>query len=248
MARFTSYGTCALCGYRSTKGAITRHLKRCAPAHDKASGKSARLFHLRVEGAYDPAYWLDVELGADLTLRDLDGFLRETWLECCGHLSMFAIGNVHYHISDEFVEEGDADEVADLLATIPEENRAAFEQMMARWPIERGMDVSLAEVLEPGLTFEHEYDFGSTTYLKLKVVGEREGRIGRERVRLLARNEAPEFTCAKCGKPAKWIHTEEAWERDNPFYCEEHQRKHQDDWAFLPVVNSPRMGVCGYEG
>ena len=30
-------------------------------------------------------------------LRDLDHFLRETWLECCGHLSAFVIGEVEYY-------------------------------------------------------------------------------------------------------------------------------------------------------
>ncbi len=247
MARFTSYGTCALCGYWSTKAGITRHLKRCRLEHDDEQGRATRLYHLRVEGAYDPAYWLDVEVPSALTFRDLDAFLREIWLECCWHLSMFKIGNVQYHVSDEFIEEDDPDEVAELLATIPEVHRPAFERMMARWPVKRSMDVPLSEVLEPGLSFEHEYDFGSTTHLKLEVKGEREGRIGRKEVRLLARNEAPAHACAKCGKPAEWIHTEKMWESDNPFYCRAHA-KGFDDWQLLPVVNSPRMGVCGYAG
>lgn len=33
----------------------------------------------------------------DARLRDLDHFLRATWLECCGHLSAFAIGEVEYY-------------------------------------------------------------------------------------------------------------------------------------------------------
>jgi hypothetical protein len=38
------------------------------------------------------------------------------------------------------------------------------------------------------------------------------------------------------------------------FFCEKCAAKHEDtcsdfqDYANMPVVNSPRMGVCGYEG
>ena len=38
------------------------------------------------------------------------------------------------------------------------------------------------------------------------------------------------------------------------FYCKDCQKKHAKvcpdfkDYAAMPVVNSPRMGVCGYDG
>jgi len=35
---------------------------------------------------------------ARATLTDLDGFLRDIWLECCGHLSAFDIGTVRYEL------------------------------------------------------------------------------------------------------------------------------------------------------
>jgi hypothetical protein len=35
----------------------------------------------------------------------------------------------------------------------------------------------------------------------------------------------------------------------SPFACAAHESTHPcEDEAFLPVVNSPRMGVCGYAG
>lgn len=252
MARITSYGTCALCGYRVVKAGMTRHLKSCLPKHDKAENKPTKLYHLRAEGRYVPHYWLDLEVAADATLHDLDRFLRQVWLECCGHLSMFKIGNTLYNVRyDEEESEGE-DELETFLehtfGRLPPEVQAILAERRARMPKERDMEVTLAEVLTPGLRFNHEYDFGSTTHLKLKVVSEREGHAIHKPVRLLARNEAPEFVCAKCGKPAKWIHSEERWDREDPFYCDEHKRRHKDEWAFLPVVNSPRMGVCGYSG
>jgi hypothetical protein len=40
------------------------------------------------------------------------------------------------------------------------------------------------------------------------------------------------------------------YEKENPFYCEEHAGDHgcEDAEMLLPVVNSPRMGMCGYAG
>jgi hypothetical protein len=39
------------------------------------------------------------------------------------------------------------------------------------------------------------------------------------------------------------------WEYPITPYCQEHAEDH-DDWpeGFLPVVNSPRIGDCGYTG
>lgn len=108
------------------------------------------------------------------------------------------------------------------------------------------MAIKLSDALSPRATFMHEYDFGSTTYLRGKVVGERAGRIGREPLRLLARNDPPAWACRVCSEAATRIHTEAMWEGDNPFCCAAQARG--EDHLFLPVVNSPRMGVCGYEG
>lgn len=97
MTRTTARGTCALCGYGSSKAGLTRHLKSCPGAHDGSRGRPAK-FHLRAEDAESPLYWLDLEVKKSATLADLDAFLREVWLECCGHLSMFEIGGVRYTV------------------------------------------------------------------------------------------------------------------------------------------------------
>ncbi len=39
-----------------------------------------------------PEYWLQIETRATASLAQLDGLLRSTWLECCGHLSAFYVG------------------------------------------------------------------------------------------------------------------------------------------------------------
>ena len=99
----------------------------------------------------------------------------------------------------------------------------------------------------PGDKILHEYDFGSTTESLITVVGDTYRVPQRNAVRLLARNAPPAFICCKCGKAAAYICVECIYEVDNPFFCEECADHHEHDYL-LPVTNSPRMGVCGYEG
>ena len=98
-------GTCNSCGRSVAKAGITRHLKSCmetdGTAVDRATPKGRRprkvsSFHLVVEGRYRRDYWMHLEVPADLKLQGLDHFLRDTWLECCGHLSAFTIQDQVY--------------------------------------------------------------------------------------------------------------------------------------------------------
>lgn len=98
-----------------------------------------------------------------------------------------------------------------------------------------------------GVKFMHHYDFGSTTETTITVVGPTWRPPQQEAVRLLARNVPPQFQCSMCGAPATHICPEERYYSENPFYCEECAEKREVDFM-LPVTNSPRMGVCGYEG
>lgn len=95
----------------------------------------------------------------------------------------------------------------------------------------------------------YEYDFGSTTSLTVHRVASRQSPAEAKKVRLLARNDPPEFPCLTCGEVATLVCTYCQWE-DDAYFCRAHAREHdcEGEEAFLPVVNSPRMGVCGYTG
>jgi hypothetical protein len=97
----------------------------------------------------------------------------------------------------------------------------------------------------------HEYDFGDTTELKITF-----GEIvtsaklpGKEKIKIAARNTLPNKLCA-CGKIAQYICPMCSF-NDDGWLCrdcaEEHECGTPDD-MLLPVTNSPRCGVCGYEG
>ncbi len=108
------------------------------------------------------------------------------------------------------------------------------------------MNRKLYAVLSPGDTFIHEYDYGTTTTLKLEVVGERKGIPPEEEIRVLARNYAPPIMCSRCKKLAAYVYV---LAYPPKAYCEMHAEKHKDgDDGFLPIVNSPRVGQCAYSG
>jgi hypothetical protein len=227
-------GTCELCGQDVTRDGVQEHLAACAPAHDAPTAVSQLLVLLRATSPGMPAYWLDVEAKVDAKLEALDALLRRVWLECCGHLSVFRIGGVNYF--SRGYEFGFARE---------------FGGVSAHRSDERSMTAKVRDALPfSGEGFEYEYDFGSTTILDLRVTGERSGSPGRSVVRLLARNAPPKVTCAICSEPANLVCPFCLQESADAFVCTKHRRQHRcgEDDAFLPVVNSPRMGVCGYSG
>jgi len=225
--RELSRGKCAFCGDEFSGPGMSRHLaacparKRALEAEEASGGTTGRLFHLYVKGTYWPGQWLHLEVPASATLLELDRFLRDIWLECCGHMSMFRIGDMHY-ISDLSFGWWNDDDVE-----------------MA--------DFTLGQVLEQGLEFTYEYDFGTSTDLTLRVVSERQGVVdhGEEVVRLMGRNDLFDFRCDECEKPATVICSF----CDYTLLCDACSESHScGDEGFLPVVNSPRMGMCGYTG
>lgn len=112
---------------------------------------------------------------------------------------------------------------------------------------DKNMEVLLEKVIKPGTNFIHEYDFGTTTQLDIKCLSERTGGI--KGISILTRNNLPEFKCGKCGKPAKEICTECIWDGEEGLLCESCAKTHKcEEEMLLPVVNSPRMGMCGYTG
>lgn len=213
-------GSCVYCGRRMTRGGMAKHLRTCPQREEvietfnRKPGKDDRLFHLQVQDAWGGDYWLHLEMVGSAALAALDDYLREIWLECCGHLSQLSVG-------------GWGGE------PIPFEMKAA-------------------RVFEPGLELVHIYDFGTSSETLVKVIDERKGKpTTTHPLVLMARNEAPEVTCMKCKQAASWLCMECVYEHEaSGALCDKHAEAHpHDDYGGLfPIVNSPRMGMCGYEG
>ena len=116
------------------------------------------------------------------------------------------------------------------------------------------MELKIEKVFFPKLEINYEYDFGSTTSLKIKILNSYKLDMDNQDIILLSRNEPLKIMCDKCGKyPAVNLCTECNWQEPS-FICEKcsikHAKKCDDfkDYARLPIVNSPRVGVCAYDG
>ena len=105
--------------------------------------------------------------------------------------------------------------------------------------IEKSRKIS---ALKAGDKLLYEYDFGSTTEIILTVVSEASRPRQGEEVLLLARNEPISEVCETCQAIASCIN---AWGRN--LVCETCAEEDYED-AFMPIVNSPRMGECAYYG
>lgn len=101
----------------------------------------------------------------------------------------------------------------------------------------------------PGTVLLYDYDMGSTTSLVVTLIGSRQGVLGKAPLRILARNTAIEWHCVQCPSPATLVCPYCYIERSGLFCdADAEVHEHADDDIFLPVVDSPRMGVCGYTG
>lgn len=220
-------GKCYLCDRLVEKRGMTRHLGKCLESEGEGTAegraRSVPMLHLLIEASYAPEYWMHVAVHSSEQFFLLDSFLRRTWLECCGHMSAFRLKERRPRGVLSFLELDDFDE-DDL------------------------MNAPLKQHVRVGSRLEYLYDFGSTTRLNLRVLAERhvsvDGRAEEEQsLRLLARNEPPDVRCS-CSKPAERICC-----RCEEWLCERCFEAHPCDGdTWLPVVNSPRAGVCGYGG
>ena len=219
--------TCRICSNTYSDRGMTRHLTSCLKKH----GDPRRGLHLRIVSTWDSTFWMQVIADVDKTLVDLDLFVRRVWLECCDHLSEFEIDGTHYSPGGDRSDYGFG-------------------------PPMDSTDVALLQVLPKGETFSYTYDFGSSTDLEGTSYGtapwpeemELDTPESAPGIRVLARNEMPDFECTECKRTAEWICSECQWHEEG-FLCDEHARDHPcGPDMLLPVVNSPRMGVCGYTG
>jgi predicted RNA-binding Zn-ribbon protein involved in translation (DUF1610 family) len=98
-----------------------------------------------------------------------------------------------------------------------------------------------------GSWLEYLYDYGSTTHLLITLLGEIRRPTQKNVVRLLARNNPVMFTCSECGKKAVYVCSRYEC-GDDAFFCEQCGDEHEHADTLLPVTDSPRMGICGYDG
>lgn len=213
-------GKCAFCGREMTKGGLSKHLRTC-PQRAEAIAKT------------DPG----PDKGQALYhLQIQDAWQGDFWL----HLEMRGSATL-----------------ADLdhyLRAIWLECCGHLSQFsVGGWS---GNEISkqrrIEQIFRPGLELTHIYDFGTSSETRIKMVDVRKGNaLTSHPLFLMARNDQPEAQCIECDALASWLCLECVYEMDGPgTLCDEHAQSHpHDDYGEpMPLVNSPRVGMCGYAG
>lgn len=146
-------GLCKYCGKEYTKSGMLRHLQACkkrsAKLTEEKRKRICQYFQVVITGKYQKDYWLIVEASENTTLKELDWFIRDIWVECCEHLSAFTIHGEQYESNPD----------TDSFWGKPSRN----------------MNYRLKDVVDVGDNFLYEYDFGSTTELVLSIHSCRDG-------------------------------------------------------------------------
>ncbi len=195
---------CNLCDKEYTPKGIKRHLNGCIEKYYK-EGKEA-LSYLIIKDRYDSTFYLHIVIKNSASLEDLDEYLREVWLECCGHMSAF---------------------------------------MDKRKEI--SLDRKIGSLFKRNKKLDYIYDFGSSTELTVEFVKKINGKQ-KFAIRTLSRNPSLKANCNACKKRQIVAVCSQCMGYENEaFLCKKCMKEHECGIEMmLPLVNSPRLGVCGY--
>lgn len=218
--RKQTHGKCAYCGEDKLKGQITEHLSTC-PERQAVIAKAERR-----KASREKLYYLRVE----------DAGRGDYWLD----LEMrgtATLKHLDYYLRAIWLE------CCGHLSRFS----------LGGWQSEEIAKTKTAkEIFKPGITLTHIYDFGTSSVTLIHFVESRQGKpTTSHAIALMARNVLPKAVCIKCKQPAAWL-CFECQDEDQTLgtLCQEHVRSHphEDYGEPVPIVNSPRLGLCGYSG
>ena len=215
-----SRGACGFCGKEMTRGGILKHLATCAARAHAIAEAGDR------PGPIEPIYHLQV---------------RDAW-------------GGEYWLNLEMPGSAKLKDLDDYLRAIWLEccgHMSSFS--VGRWTDEIPMTTRIASAFTVGTELTHIYDFGTSSETLVKAVDVRKGKpLTARPIYLMVRNRLPEMECMECDQPAKELCMQCVIEDETSgLLCAKHLKPHlkkHDEYGSLPVVNSPRMGMCGYDG
>ncbi|MBU3133537.1 SEC-C domain-containing protein [Clostridium gasigenes] len=217
-------GKCYCCGKDIDGKTAKRHILSCKSRLNnieeylnKSKIKKDKFIIKMVDKYMPSVYSIYLSIDKNTSLRSLDTFLRDVWMECCGHLSGFEINGTTYTCSENLDEDFFDDEET--------------------------MDINLKNVISVGNKFVYSYDYGSTSRIILEVINEYTTGTLDSTIEILARNNEVEYECCKCGKKPDYLDDE-----NQEFICKKCIDGDNEFLINLGYTNSPRDGVCGYEG
>ncbi|MBK7603819.1 MAG: hypothetical protein IPI15_09585 [Saprospiraceae bacterium] len=249
MILYRSIGTCLYCNETLGQKELKTHLNKHIAVLDEDKNTNDKLsFLIKVTGEYkDDPHFLYLLVDGDTEFDLLDSFLREIWLECCGHMSSFSLNK-------KDISQFNFDKYLDLDSNANEEDEDGDDDYYGSsdlFPGEIPFNVPVKDVLIKGRKLSYTYDYGSTT--SLNIITEYVYKAERkEFIELLSRNKDFNYRCDVCKETAFLICTFHSYS-DQGLFCMKCAKKHKktcSDFSDfeMPIVNSPRMGVCAYSG
>lgn len=213
--KIESVGKCFSCEELVTVSRIGTHLaKHLVEVQKKTTEPTKQFNHIVVTGEFQKEMFLQLLVDSKETLDLLDSFLRDIWLECCGHMSAF---------------------------------RNKYDEIE--------IDEKVGEVFLANDKISYLYDFGSSTYLKIKALKTYNLPYLDDDVILLSRNEPLKLICETCNDATAVVMCAICYGENGLLsFCKKCAKKHGKDcddfadYAEVAIVNSPRCGECGYEG
>lgn len=213
-------GACAFCGAQTTKAAMARHIEKC-PQREQVLAQPQQ------GGGEDETL---------LYLRVQDAYAKEFWLD----LEMR--GGATLKKLDAY-----------LRAIWLECCGHLSEFSGSGWGSRKvGMSQTAQQVFSAQPELTHIYDFGTSSETLVTLKASRQGRpLSKHPIVLLARNLPPQSQCQQCAEPATHLCMECIYEDEaEGMLCAEHVKGHPHHNYGEPIalVNSPRLGLCGYDG
>ena len=210
-------GKCLKCGEIYSPKKAADHLLLCSYPNS-TSGTLSDGYLIKVSSKEaSNIYWMFITLSKDTSLLVLDEFLRDIWLECCGHLSEFIFRD------QRIISHSESGNISKV------------------------MKKQIRSFVSHRQRFGYVYDMGSSTELTLSVIEDIPVNSPKNIITLLMRNKAPTYLCESCNKSADIICT-----FCGQTICNKCQNKHSctidegDTYMLMPIINSPRTGVCAY--
>lgn len=234
---------------------FAKHLQSCKLRKELSPflKKGQPSFLLGINGKQFQDYWVFIEVnGNTCRLKDIDSFLRSLWLECCGHLSSFKINDQIY--------ESVPDPMYSTKSMQISVNKILKEGTIFEYTYDFGSSTELIITVVSANDLPNDNNNMESPETKASKIArhvrEKKGK-GKDSkvlppVKLVARNDPIVFICHACKQVvATNICTICLYEksRKGASLCENCVRDHKcGEDMFLPIINSPRSGECGYTG
>jgi hypothetical protein len=121
------------------------------------------------------------------------------------------------------------------------------------WRDKIPMSQKVETIFKEGVEVTHLYDFGTTSETVLRTISRRTGApTTKHPMALMVRNKIPEVKCDECKEtPARWMCNECLVEEGEWIaLCDAclEPHGHMDEYSPTLLCNSPRLGMCGYDG